>query len=241
MIIYHKYLSYSVVLKTIFLTFFLGLSTMFWPIKIYANPVPRTENGTEDTTPGGTRGDCLYADQKPLTALIPETNKRQELTLAAHPTIFIYVPENGAKAAEFILVDSDNKILYENIVLLPDTAGVIDVTIPTNAPELKIGKNYNWTFALICESTSPEAFVKGSIQRINPTPDLAKNLQQTPESDRWLIYSQAGIWHETLLTLAQQVRSHPNDTKITSQWKNLLNSVGLSNVATEPLKQLPKE
>lgn len=240
MTIYQKYISYSLALKTIFLTLTLGLSTMSFPRSISANPVPQVENGTEDSAPGGTRGDCLYADQKPLTALIPKTNQKQELTLAAHPTIFIYIPETGTEAAEFILVDSNNKTVYETILLLPETPGVMEIVIPTNAPELKIGNNYNWTFTLICESVNPQIFVQGSIQRVNPTPDLTKNLQQTPESDRWLIYSQAGIWHETLLTLAQQLRANPNDTKLTLEWKNLLNSVGLSNVATEPLKQLPK-
>lgn len=241
MIIYQKYTSSSLALKTILLTLFLGLSTISCPRTINANPVPKTDNGTENTNPGGTRGTCLYADQKPLTALIPETNKRQELTIAAHPTIFIYVPETGATAAEFSLVDSRGKLVYENTVLLPDSHGVIEVKIPNDAPELKVGKNYNWTFALICESPNSQAFVKGSIQRVNPSSDLTKNLQQTPESDRWLIYSQAGIWHETLVTLAQQLRSNPNDTKLTSNWKTLLNSVGLSNVAAEPLKQLPKQ
>ncbi|WP_210407399.1 DUF928 domain-containing protein, partial [Hydrocoleum sp. CS-953] len=62
-------------------------------------------------------------------------------------------------------------------------------------------------------------------------------IQKTPESDRWLIYSEAGIWYEALVTLAELIRSNPNDVKFTSEWQNLLNSVGLNEVATEPLKE----
>ncbi len=242
MIMNKKNIFDSAVLKTIILIIFIGLSTILFPINTYARPVPRTEKGgREDTIPGGTRGDCLYEDQKPLTALIPKTNKTQELTLAAHPTIFIYVPENTANAADFVLLDSNHKKVYETRLLLPETSGIIDITISPDAPELQIGLNYHWKFALVCQSVNPKTLVKGSIQRINPTPDLTKNLQQSQESEHWLIYSQAGIWYETLVTLAEQVRSYPNDTEITSQWTTLLNSVGLNNVATEPLKQLLKE
>ncbi|MGD1807291.1 DUF928 domain-containing protein [Dapis sp. BLCC M126] len=234
--IYQKKLLSSKTIKTLVLTLFLGLSTITFSSSTFANITPRTDKGTGDSVPGGTRGSCFYKDQKPLVPLTPKTNNRQELTLASHPTIFIYVPENKATAGVFILKDSTQKQVYEDIVSLPDSQGIIDIKIPTDQPELKVGKNYNWTFRLICETPIPEAVVEGSIERVNPSPDLTTKLQQTPESDRWLIYSEAGIWYEALFTLAEQIRSNPNDLKLTSEWENLLNSVGLNEVATEPLK-----
>lgn len=236
---YQKYLLSFLSIKTLVLTLFLGLSTISLSRSTFANITPRTDKGTRDSVPGGTRGSCLYEGQKPLTPLIPKTNKKLELTLASHPTIFIYVPANKAIAGEFILKDKNQKKIYENIVLLPDSQGILDIKIPSDKPELKVGTNYNWTFSLICETSIPEAVVKGSIQRINPSPDLTIKLQQTPESDRWLIYSEAGIWYETVVTLAEQIRSNPNNIKLTSEWENLLNSVGLNDVASEPLKKLP--
>ncbi|OZH54071.1 hypothetical protein AFK68_13290 [Hydrocoleum sp. CS-953] len=236
--IYQKNLLSSLKLKTLVLTLlFLGLSTISLSRNTLANITPRTDRGTGDTVPGGTRGSCFYEGQKPLTPLTPKTNNRQVLTLASHPTIFIYVPENTAIAGEFILKDSTQKKVYEDIVLLPDSQGIIGIKIPTDQPELKVGKNYNWTFSLICETPIPEAMVEGSIQRVNPSADLTTKLQKTPESDRWLIYSEAGIWYEALVTLAELIRSNPNDVKFTSEWQNLLNSVGLNEVATEPLKE----
>ncbi len=235
--IYQKKLLSSLKLKTLVLTLlFLGLSTISLSRSTFA-VTPQTDRGTRNSYGGGTRGDCFSDGQKPLTSLTPKTNNKQELTLASHPTIFIYVPENTAIAGEFILKDSTQKKVYEDIVSLPDSQGIIDIKIPTDQPELKVGKNYNWTFSLICETPIPEAVVQGSIQRVNPSADLTIKLQKTPDSDRWLIYSEAGIWYEALVTLAEQIRSNPNDVKLTSEWQKLLNSVGLNEVATEPLKQ----
>ena len=236
--IYQKKLLSSRTIKTLVLTLlFLGLSTISLSRSTFANVTPRTDKGTRNSEGGATRGNCFYEGQKPLTPLIPMTNNKLELTLASHPTIFIYVPENTAIAGEFILKDSSQRKVYENIVPLPNSQGIIDIKIPTDRPELKVGTNYNWTFSLICETPIPEAMVEGSIQRVNPSADLTTKLEQTPESDRWLIYSEAGIWYEALVTLAEQIRSNPNDLKLTSEWQNLLNSVGLNEVATEPLNQ----
>ncbi len=235
--IYQKKLPSSLKLKTLVLTLlFLGLSTISLSRSTLANVTPQTDKGTRNSYGGGTRGSCFYQDQKPLTPLTPKTNNKQELTLASHPTIFIYVPENTAIAGEFILKDSTQKKVYEDIVLLPDSQGIIAIKIPTDQPELKVGTNYNWTFSLICETPIPEAAVEGSIQRVNPSADLTTKLQQTPESERWLIYSEAGIWYEALVTLVEQIRSNPNDLKLTSKWQNLLNSAGLNEVASEPIK-----
>ncbi|MGK7920947.1 MAG: DUF928 domain-containing protein [Trichodesmium sp.] len=234
-----KHLLFSLTIKTIILAFFGGLSTIYLSRSTFANPTPRTDQGTRDSFPGGTRGNCFYQNQKPLTPLIPKTNNKLELTLASHPTIFIYLPENKATAAEFILEDSNQEKVFSKTVLLPDSQGIVHIEISSDQPELKVGKNYNWKFILICEQAVDAGMVKGSIKRVNPSPDFTTKLQETPEKDRWLIYSEAGIWYETLMNLAEQIRSHPNDRKLSSEWENLLNSVGLNNVATEPLEEFP--
>lgn len=225
-------------LKTLVLTLlFLGLSTISLSRSTFANTTPQTGDGTKNSVPGGTRGSsCFDEGQKPLTPLIPKTNKKLGLTLASHPTILIYIPENEAIAGEFILKDSSQKKVYENIVSLPNSQGIIDIKIPSEQSELKVDQTYNWTFSLICLTPIPEAVVEGSIKRVNPSEDLRVKLLQTPERDRWEIYNKEGIWYETLVTLAEQIRSDPNNVKLNSEWKELLNSVGLGEVATELLK-----
>ena len=227
-------------LKTLVLTLLLmGLSTISLSRSTFANVTPQTGDGTNNSVPGGTRSageGCFNEGQKPITPLIPKTNKKLGLTLASHPTILIYVQKNTAIAGEFILKDSSEQKVYEDIVSLPNSQGIIEIKIPTEESELKVNETYSWTFTLICEASIPgiEAVVEGSIQRVNPTENLRIKLLQAPESDHWLIYSEAGIWYETVVTLAEEIRSNPNSVKLNSEWKNLLNSVGLSEVVKDP-------
>ena len=264
---YLQHLRFSIILKTMVLTLFLGLFTTSFPSSTSANSThsasstnsktntnrsilrntlanitPRVEGGSTGTYGGGSRGpntnNCIDEDQKPLTPLIPKINQTQELTLitlASHPTIYMYVPENTAIAGEFILKDSSQQIVYEKLLQVSNSQGIIRIKIPTNQPELKVGENYSWTFSLSCEGSGYGTFVQSSIKRVNPDPNLTTELPQTSESDRWLVYSDAGIWHEKLDALAEKISSNPNDKELKSEWQNLLNSVGLNDLATEPL------
>ncbi|NEQ75398.1 MAG: DUF928 domain-containing protein [Okeania sp. SIO2C9] len=263
---YLQSLRFSITLKTMILTLFLGLFTTSFPHSTSAkstnslsstngkanttlgisqntlanSATPRVQGGSTGTYGGGSRGanNCIDEGQKPLTPLIPKINQKQELTLvtlASHPTIYMYVPENTAIAGEFILKDSSQKIVYEKLLPVSNSQGIIRIKIPNNQPELKVGENYNWTFSLSCEGSGHGTVVQSSIKRVNPNPNLTQELQQTSESDRWLIYSDTGIWHEKLDALAEKISLNPNDNKLKSEWQNLLNSVGLNDVATEPL------
>jgi hypothetical protein len=64
---------------------------------------------------------------------------------------------------------------------------------------------------------------------------LAKTLANTTVSDRPAVYAQAGIWHETLTSLADLYRKAPNNSQVVTNWRDLLTSVGLDKIAREPL------
>ncbi|NJK52529.1 MAG: DUF928 domain-containing protein [Leptolyngbyaceae cyanobacterium SU_3_3] len=48
-------------------------------------------------------------------------------------------------------------------------------------------------------------------------------------------YEAKGIWHETLTEHAERLTASPQDTKTRQNWASLLESVGLAEVASEPL------
>jgi hypothetical protein len=52
-----------------------------------------------------------------------------------------------------------------------------------------------------------------------------------------LIYANAGIWHETLTTLVKLRQENPRDEELENYWINILRSVGLNDIAQEPLAQ----
>lgn len=196
-----------------------------------------------DTPPGvraqgGTRGSFVQQG-KPLTALIPKT--QFSLTVAKYPTFFIYVPQSSKQTAVFTLLDEDRKIVYETRVTLPSQAGVVSFSLPDTGTltPLKVGKPYQWYFSIVydLDNRSQDHLVQGWIQRVEPSPDLTRKLEQAASKNRPALYAAAGIWHETLATLAELRRSTPNDATLAQQWEELLKSkaVGLNDIAKEPL------
>ncbi len=232
----------SLFLKLIFIGSTLALNLLLVPLPLQAqdDPVPNVEGGTEDTTPGGTRGTCLgdATSQPSLTALIPDTKQRLELTTLPHPTVLIYVPKTKAKTASFVIYESNN-LVYKTVINLQKQPGILAIKIPENQPELKAEINYRWTVSLDCDSSNPLSdapFVQGFIKRIQPSPELTQALQKTP-ADQWLVYAGAGIWYDAIASLAALRQAEPNNPQLESNWQKLLQEVKLERVATAPLIQ----
>jgi hypothetical protein len=194
------------------------------------------DGGTEDTKPGGTRDQCFTSENiKPLTALIPKSEKQLELTLSPHPSLFIYFPPSQAKTADFVIYNyNTNQLVYKITLNLPKTGGILMITLPKNSPELQTKTPYRWTVQLNCPgSNSP--FIQGLIQRNIPTPELTQELAKTPTDQHWLIYAKAGIWHDAIANLAKQLRQNPHDPQLKESWQKLLNEAELNLIINEPL------
>ena len=179
-------------------------------------------------------------------ALVPETVAAQSktvlgLTVAEHPILLFYVPENSGQKLEFALVDPTNDQKYETSIATPSTDGIVSVHFSKikNLPPLEVGKNYQWYFSIVCNSDdrSQDETVEGFVQRVKPDADLANDLQQATPRDRVSVYVVNDIWYDSLATLAQLRQSSPNDASLTEDWVNLLGSIGLDDIATEPLVQ----
>jgi hypothetical protein len=199
---------------------------------------------------GAKRGPLGCPLTKPdLTALVPFTEEANSVinvwgqTTAERPSWFFYVPytKDLPYAVEFVVQEypdsKDSKEIYRKAIALPDKPGVIRVSLPTNVPALAIDKQYRWFFTIDCdkEKNSPPTFVEGVIQRIELNPAIVKELQTTDPRKRYAIYAQKGIWYEALTTLAELRQKNPQDPAPKAEWQNLLNSIRLDDVATEPM------
>ncbi len=183
------------------------------------------------TVGGGTRSplpSCTDRNDTSLTALMPESNLG--FTVSANPTFFFYVPKNTAESAEFTVLDEESKQIYQTTFALANTPGVIKVQLPQTV-SLEIGKTYQWEFAIICDSQErdQDEFVWGDSQRVELSPELKTNLKQILLLQQAKLYAQRQIWHETLAILAQLHSSNPRE------WEELLDSVGLEEIAQKPL------
>ena len=193
---------------------------------------------------GGTRGKCPQdrtEPDPPLTLLIP-LNK-QVLTVAEHPTFFVYVPPTLAQIAQFVLKEkvssSQSKVIYEAKFPLSGTSGIVSLRMPDTANKLEIGKHYQWSFALICDplDRGEDKIQSSSIQRTEINANLAKELEQATPLDRANLYAKNGIWQDAIATLVELRNSQPDNTNVKVIWEELLQSepVKLNQVAKQPL------
>lgn len=189
-----------------------------------------------------------YNSPQTLTALIPASNLA--LTTASHPTFFLYVPHAAGNAktggrpparekfdVEFQLADQQEHEIYQTIFAIAGTPGIVSFTLPPAAPALEPNKYYHWYFEVICdrEDRSGDSVVSGWSRRVEPNSRVLQALKQASPFQQPGIYAEAGLWHDTIATLAELRRPKPNDSLLTTAWVELLQSVGLDKIAQEPL------
>lgn len=207
-----------------------------WPQPESGNPGGRVRGGAK-------RGTCPSVDPQ-LTALVPFTKENSVtnvwgLTTEANPIFWFYVPytKDSAYPTEFVLQDEDSNPIYTEAIALPAQPGVISISLPANAPSLKIGKQYHWFLNIYCDSDQPSApiYIEGVIKRVNLKPAIAQQLQTATPRQQFTIYVQNGIWYNALSTLAQLRQQNPQDAALKTEWKNLLSSISLDDVADKPI------
>jgi Domain of Unknown Function (DUF928) len=215
------------------LPFFQSLPALAVPFEPPAREAPKR------TTGGGSRdeGQCLKASSKTnssVSPLLPHTN--MGLTLEARPTIFVYVPKTSAREAFFSLQDEDKNHHHQMSVQLPSHGGVIGIQLPYDAPALQVGKNYKWSLVTICgqalEPDNPQ--VSGWVRRVTPNDSLTA-LKSTEPLESAIQLAKKGVWYDTLSLFAQLRQERPNDSNLAQHWHELLYSVGLGAIATEPV------
>lgn len=196
---------------------------------------PTDDVGAPSRTAGGaTRSfSCIASTEKPLTAVMPTNNVGT--TIAANPSVFVFVPETTAERAEFVVVDEAGNEIYLKQFDVSGTPGVIKLNLPESTtagdPLLGVGESYQWQLALICDANnrSRDAFVGGMLQRTEPSSTLTDSLESaSSDLDRIKAYAQAQVWNEPLNLLAQMRDQNQQ------AWTDFLTSVGLEEIAAEP-------
>ncbi|MBO3460379.1 DUF928 domain-containing protein [Aetokthonos hydrillicola Thurmond2011] len=188
---------------------------------------------------GGSRSiqqQCLSPNEH-LVAIVPKSNI--VLTTQAKPVFFFYVPQTSA-TIEFVVQDNDQQVvLAKQIYKSTSKSGI--VSIPLTQTSLEAGKQYRWFFSVICnpKERSQDKVVEGGIRRISPDSQLATKLKNASAKELVNIYAEAGIWQDSLGTLAQQLVSHPNDQGLKTDWKELLTAenVNLDKESTKLLNE----
>jgi hypothetical protein len=170
------------------------------------------------------------------------------LTFAEHPTLWFYVPYSltATRPVEFVLFDNQGKELYRTLLSESGTApGVMGFQIPETVPPLAVNKRYKWYLTVFCDANERSDFrsVEGWVQRVALDPKLQPKLEQATPQQKAALYTQAGVWHEAVTTLAQLHRQNPNNANLQQQWQELMQLIDLGAIAPEPITSMltPKE
>ncbi|MBO0349607.1 DUF928 domain-containing protein [Phormidium pseudopriestleyi FRX01] len=208
-----------------------------------AQYVPPKGLGAPPTVGGGTRGGRCDADNDEnrtdpfLTVLMPKVSSQSDKFFGAtgleSPEFLVYIPQTVARSAEFVLKDEQENDIYRVIFPISGQEEITSLRGLSDQVKLEPGKNYVWYFSLICEPDNLAKNVESLAwsHRIEQNPLLNTDLETTDALTRSKLYAQSGMWHEAIATLAELRREQPNDPTLIEEWKILLESAGLSEIA----------
>ena len=209
------------------------------------------DNGTPTGRREGAAGRGNCATESRLTALVPAFEKTLAddggkatyvwgKTIAEYPTFWFYVPYSSAslRSVEFVLQDGEDDV-YRSPVTLPQTPGIVSFRLPPKATPLEVGKMYRWFFKVnvSCDRQQPsnvKDYVEGWVQRVGLNSRVTHQLETATPQQRIAIYAANGIWHEALSAIADLGGT---ETTIKAYWTELLQSAGLSDIASKPIVQ----
>lgn len=204
---------------------------------------PPNQQAPQHASVGSTRRTNLCHAKASSTASITPLTPKQNYgtTLSERPTILVYLPATGEQEAFFSLKDENGDTHYQTTLPITGEEGIVAAKLPDQSPALEIGKTYHWYFALKCDGKlNPSSPVlDGWIERVN----VDQTILRSPEPNNLLAtaaaYGAAGIWYDTLATLAHLRQARPHDTAIAANWETLLRSVGLETITSAPLLERP--
>lgn len=201
-------------------------------------PPPDDQEPNRTTGAGSRSGQCPQdatipaANTPPLMALVPTTNRG--LTVAEHPTFWVYLPKTTAKQVVLSIREEGTKHHSQAFFPITTTSSIISFKPSDNSPPLEVGKIYQWAVVLVCgERPSPnDPAIASWVRRVAPSQPT--NQGTFLEQAAW--YGEQGIWYDALDSLAEARRTQSNSQALTGIWTDFLNSVGLEAISTELLQ-----
>ncbi|WP_414544120.1 DUF928 domain-containing protein [Nostoc sp. CCY0012] len=246
-----SYISYPLKLQA------LPVNPLSTSVKFIPPPPPPDRSAAGSRSGAASRG-CDAGNQT-VTALVPTYQQtlnqgKQEvvpitkvwgLTNTERPYFFFFVPYNASSIdnIEFVLQEQTNnnsKTIYRTDITPPESPGIISIHLPVNEVSLlQIGKMYHWFFKVRvqCDPKQPLKldYVNGWVQRIHQNSQLTEQLQQATPLQQVTLYATNGVWYDAIMSLAELRLTNPQNENLLAKWTTLLHSVGLKEIANQPL------
>lgn len=197
----------------------------------YGLPTHRRDGGSRNGN------QCVAdAEKNSLVALIPE--KTLGFNASASPKLFFYVPPvSNQKTLEFVLRNEQDELIYEAF-LTTEGQGIMSVEVPGDiyANQLATEQNYHWYLSMICnpQQRSRDIVVEGWMRQEAIDAVAKQELDSADTLEKAELYNQHGFWYDAVSVLAEGHNSDMEQPMINAKWSELLQSVGLADLASEP-------
>ena len=208
------------------------------------NAAPQSSSGGATRGEESSRGNTYGVTYSPAGLAVPSMlavlpDSFYGTTLEARPTILVYAPVSNAEEVIFSIKDEAKNMVYQTAIAVPESGGVMAIAMPADAPELAIDQNYQWYAAIKLDGElSPASpFVDGWVKRIAPSPELTIALATGNALSDAEALGANGIWYDTAAQLAL-LQEPADDEAIAGHWYELLESVGLADIASAPIAML---
>jgi hypothetical protein len=193
--------------------------------------VPRqNRQAPRRTEAGGTRGCSINAQAVNIQLLVPTASHTGQ-TISDRPafTWAIDNPQQVALPLQFTLIEPGVlKPIYQQ-QLTATQSGVMQLTLPAEAPALKTNTAYRWMVSWRCDQSRPaeQLHRRAWIERVAPSNELTQTLQTTKTvPDRITAYAQAGLWQEAIDLAA----ANRQDPQVGPLWQELLQDGALPSL-----------
>jgi Domain of Unknown Function (DUF928) len=192
---------------------------------------------------GGYSRAALCSNQQMLTALVPPPQSQEgvsdkaatvDKTTAERPTFFVHLPALSPTTAQFTLQnEAGTEQLHSVKFKLTGKPGLVGITLPANAPALKVGQKYVWQVAVACdpEDASNTIVVSSWVERVKTAGSGGAAAADLAEQ---------GIWQDSLALLALQRYQKPSDRAVAEDWAALLEDAGLAQFKQAAIVQMVK-
>jgi len=203
--------------------------------------VPPKRGRPKNTQAAGSRGCGASSQSQPiLTLLVPRDH--DGLTVSGHPTFFWHVSAPVPMAFALTEQGMAQPLLEQQIQ--PREAGIVQLAMPKDLPELVQGRKYRWSVTLTCNPDRPSAnpFVQSWLERVPISSKLALQLATTAsEREHALTYAQGGLWYDALEAISTAYSVNFKDHSILEERLSLLEQAGLTEVATQERQHLARQ
>ena len=204
------------------------------PVKQIASSPPPRPTSPPPPRPrkpvsGGGLGDTC-SSKKPLTALIPDGTGRLT-TISEVPTFWFYLPNLPDRTPSIVFTlntQNEKTQIYQGSLETPNVSGIVGLRLPASI-KLETDQPYYWYLRLNCNRKSGTAVhetVEGDILKLSPTQALEAKVQLASPEVLYDALSVAAARRLSKISTAEQ------------DWQQLLNLMGRSDLATEPIVQI---